>query len=383
MQTGRIRDEGVDGDAAEVIGMTEVLLAVGTRKGLFLGRRRGGVWDFDADPYFTAQAVYSVAVDTRGDTPRLLAGGDSAHWGPSVFHSDDLGRTWTEPPRPAVRFPEDTGASLERVWQLHPSAAEPGVVWAGTEPAALYRSEDRGESFELVRPLWEHPTRARWVPGGGGEGLHTVLTDARDPRAVTVAVSTAGVFRTTDGGASWSPSNSGVSAVFLPDPHPEFGQCVHKVARDAADPDRLYLQNHWGVYRSDDAGAHWTDIGAGLPSTFGFAMATHPRRGGTAYVFPVNADADRVPADRRCRVFRTSDAGRGWEPLTAGLPREDHYGPVLRDALCTAEDTGDRAGVYFGNRNGELYASADDGDTWRQLAAHLPDVLCVRAAVLG
>ncbi|MFF8405481.1 WD40/YVTN/BNR-like repeat-containing protein [Streptomyces sp. NPDC014846] len=362
--------------------MTEVLLAVGTRKGLFIGRRRGGgAWEFDESPYFNAQAVYSVAIDTRDSRPRLLAGGDSAHWGPSVFHSDDLGRTWTEPARPAVKFPKDTGASLERVWQLHPAAAEPGVVYAGTEPAALYRSEDRGESFELVRPLWEHPTRSQWVPGGGGEGLHTVLTDARDPRAVTVAVSTAGVFRSGDGGASWAPSNSGVAAVFLPDPDPEFGQCVHKVARDAADPDRLYLQNHWGVYRSDDAGAHWTDIGAGLPSTFGFAVAAHPSRGGTAYVFPINADADRVPAERRCRVFRTTDAGGTWEALSKGLPEEDHYGTVLRDALCT--DDADPAGVYFGNRNGELFASADDGDSWRQLASHLPDVLCVRAAVVG
>ncbi|WP_424846725.1 WD40/YVTN/BNR-like repeat-containing protein [Streptomyces sp. SAI-129] len=377
----RVRDEGVDEDAAEVIGMTEVLLAVGTRKGLFIGRRRGGTWEFDESPYFNAQAVYSVALDTRGDTPRLLAGGDSAHWGPSVFHSDDLGRTWTEPATPAVKFPKETGASLERVWQLHPAAAEPDVVYAGTEPAALYRSEDRGESFELVRPLWEHPTRSKWVPGGGGEGLHTILTDRRDPRSVTVAVSTAGVFRTVDGGASWAPSNSGVSAVFLPDPDPEFGQCVHKVARDAATPDRLYLQNHWGVYRSDDAGGHWTDIGEGLPSTFGFAVAAHPHRGDTAYVFPINADADRVPADHRCRVFRTSDAGKSWEPLSAGLPQEDHYGTVLRDALST--DDADRAGVYFGNRNGEVFASADDGDSWRQLASHLPDVLCVRAAVVG
>jgi photosystem II stability/assembly factor-like uncharacterized protein len=365
----------------EVTGMTEVLLAVGTRKGLFIGRRRGGAWEFDDRPRFPARAVYAVAIDTRGAVPRLLAGGDSAHWGPSVFHSDDLGRTWAEPPRPAVRFPEDTGASLERVWQLHPAAAEPDVVYAGTEPAALYRSEDRGESFELVRALWEHPTRSQWVPGGGGECLHTVVTDPRDPRAVTVAVSAAGAFRTTDGGKSRAPSNSGVSAVFLPGPDPEFGQCVHKIARDAADPDRLSLQNHWGVYRSDDGGAHWTDIGAGLPSTFGFAVAAHPRRGDTAYVFPVEADTDRVPAGHRCRVFRTTDAGKSWEPLVAGLPRADHYGTVLRDALCT--DDADPAGVYFGNRNGEVYASADDGDTWQQLAAHLPDVLCVRAAVVG
>ncbi|OEJ37798.1 glycosyl hydrolase [Streptomyces agglomeratus] len=361
--------------------MTDVLLTVGTRKGLFIGRRRGGEWQIDG-PHFTAQAVYSVAIDTRGAVPRLLVGGDSLHWGPSVFHSDDLGATWVEPKQPAVKFPDYTDTSLERVWQLRPAGAEaPGVVYAGTEPAALFRSEDRGESFELVRPLWEHPTRSRWVPGGGGEGLHTIITDPRDAGAVTVAVSTAGVFRSLDGGASWSPSNKGVSAVFLPDPNPEFGQCVHKIAQDAADPDRLYLQNHWGVFRSDDAGANWADIGAGLPSTFGFAAAAHPHRADTAYVFPITADSDRVPAGNKCRVYRTADAGGSWEPLSAGLPPEPHYGTVLRDALCT--DDADPAGVYFGNRNGELFASADDGDSWRMLASHLPDVLCVRAAVIG
>lgn len=363
--------------------MPEIILTVGTRKGLFIGRKRGGsdTWQFDDSPYFNAQAIYSVAIDTRGSAPRLLAGGDSSHFGPSVFHSDDLGKTWTEPSKAAVKFPKDTEASLERVWQLHPAAAEPDVVYAGTEPAALYKSHDRGETFELVRPLWEHPTRDQWVPGGGGEGLHTILTDPRDPDAVTVAVSTAGVFRTLDGGKSWSPANKGVSAVFLPDPNPEFGQCVHKVARDAADPDRLYLQNHWGVFRSDDAGAHWTDIGEGLPSDFGFAAVAHPHRADTAYVFPINADMDRVPADHRCRVYRTADAGKSWEPLSQGLPAGDHYGTVLRDAMCS--DGQDPAGIYFGNRNGEVYASADDGDSWRELASHLPDVLCVRAAAIG
>lgn len=361
--------------------MPDVLLTVGTRKGLFIGRRHSGRWEFDG-PHFNAQAVYSIGIDTRRAVPRLLVGGDSAHWGPSVFHSDDLGVSWTEPSAPAVKFPKDTGASLERVWQLHPAGpATPDVVYAGTEPAALFRSDDGGETFELVRPLWEHPTRSRWVPGGGGEAVHTVVTDHRDPKAVTVAVSTAGVFRSRDGGESWAPSNQGVSAVFLPDPHPEFGQCVHKIAQDAGDLDRLYLQNHWGVFRSDDAGGRWTDIGAGLPSDFGFTVAAHPHRADVAYVFPINADADRVPAGRRCRVYRTQDAGGSWEPLSAGLPEGDHFGTVLRDAMCT--DDADPAGVYFGNRNGEVFASADDGDSWQQLASHLPDVLCVRAATLG
>ena len=361
--------------------MTDVLLTVGTRKGLFIGHRRGGTWEFDG-PHFNAQAVYSIGIDARRAVPRLLVGGDSEHWGPSVFHSDDLGRTWVEPPKPAVKFPKDTGASVERVWQLHPAGpAAPDVVYAGTEPAALFRSDDGGETFDLVRPLWEHPTRSKWVPGGGGEAVHTVVTDRRDPQAVTVAVSAAGVFRSKDGGASWAPSNQGVAAVFLPDPNPEFGQCVHKIAQDAGDLDRLYLQNHWGVYRSDDAGANWTDIGAGLPSDFGFAVAAHPHRPDTAYVFPITADIDRVPAGRRCRVYRTNDAGGSWEALSAGLPEGDHFGTVLRDALRT--DDADPAGVYFGNRNGEVYASADDGDSWQLLASHLPDVLCVRAAAMG
>ncbi|UNT00388.1 exo-alpha-sialidase [Streptomyces tubbatahanensis] len=368
--------------------MTDVLLAVGTRKGLFLarqktGQRGTGSWEF-AGPHFNAQAVYSLSIDRRGPGgPRLLAGGDSAHWGPSVFHSDDLGTTWKEPARPALTYPKDTEASLERVWQLQPGGAdEPGVVYAGTEPGGLFRSQDGGESFELVRPLWEHPTRRDWVPGGGGLGLHTILVDPRDSRRVTVAVSTGGAYRTADGGASWEPCNRGVSAVFLPEGqrYPEYGQCVHKVARDAEAPDRFYLQNHWGVFRSDDGADTWQSIGEGLPSDFGFPVAAHPRRGGVAYLFPLNADTDRVPAEHRCRVHRTQDAGGSWEALSAGLPRAAHYGPVLRDALCT--DDADPAGLYFGNRNGEVYASADEGESWRQLARHLPDVLCVRAAVI-
>lgn len=368
--------------------MTDVLLAVGTRKGLFLARkpvgRRHGRWELDG-PHFNAQAVYAVGVDTRPATaPRLLVGGDSAHWGPSVFRSDDLGASWSEPAEPAVRFPPDTGTSLERVWQLQPStAAEPGVVYAGTEPGALFRSSDGGESFSLVRPLWEHPTRESWVPGGGGLGLHTVLVDPRDARAVTIAVSTGGAYRTADGGLSWEPCNRGVQAAFLPEEQrfPDHGQCVHKIARDAADPDRLYLQNHWGVYRSDDGGTRWESVGDTLPSDFGFPVVAHPRRGGVAYVFPLNADYDRVPAGRRCRVHRTEDAGASWQELSGGLPESAHFGPVLRDALCT--DDADPAGLYFGNRNGELFASADEGDSWQQLAGHLPDILCVRAAVIG
>ncbi|MET8011863.1 exo-alpha-sialidase [Streptomyces sp. NPDC005271] len=362
--------------------MDDVLLAVGTRKGLFLGRRSGGdAWDFTG-PHFPMQAVYSIGIDTRRARPRVLVGADSSHWGPSVFRSDDLGRTWLEPARPAVRFPEGTDTSLERVWQLHPAEpTDPEVVWAGTQPGALFRSEDGGETFSFVRNLWEHPQRPQWGAGFGGQAVHTVVTDPRDPGAVMVGVSSGGVYRSEDGGESWAPSNSGLKADFLPDPYPEFGQCVHKIARDPAAPERLYLQNHGGVYRSDDGGAHWSETGKGLPAGFGFAVATHPQRGGVAYVFPVVDGSDRYPPDYRCRVYRTGDGGSTWDELCAGLPDEPHYGVVLRDALRT--DDADPAGVYFGNRNGEVYASADEGESWRQIARHLPDVLCVRAAVIG
>jgi hypothetical protein len=362
--------------------MSDVLLAVGTAKGLFLARsdEKRTNWQM-SDLQFPMTGVYAVAIDTRAATPRLLASATSEHWGPSVFHSDDLGATWQEPEHGAVVFPEDTGQSLERVWQLAPSASEPDVVWAGSEPQGLFRSEDRGEHFSFVRALWEHPHRPEWGAGFGGPAIHTVLPHPTDPQQVLVAMSTGGVYRTTDGGASWSASNTGIKVEFMPDPWPEFGQCVHKVARDALVAERLFLQNHHGVYRSDDAGATWTSIADPLPTDFGFAMVTHPRRSGVAYNFPITADRERIPPDNACRVYRTEDSGKSWAPLTEGLPQHDFYGVVLRDAMCT--DDADPAGVYFGTRTGEVYASADEGKRWTQLAAHLPDVLCVRAAVIG
>jgi len=363
--------------------MTEVLLAVGTGKGLFIARSSGGraSWRLSG-PHFVMNAIYSIAIDQRGDRPRILVGAQSEHWGPSVFHSDDLGETWHEPENGALAFPPDTEAALERVWQLQPgSADQPGLVWAGVEPSALFRSEDGGEHFELVRPLWEHPHRKSWTPGGGGMAIHSVVQHPEDPRRVMVAMSTGGVYRTEDGGESWFASNRGVRAYFLPNEDPEFGQCVHKIARNTDRPDEVFLQNHHGVYRSDDGGASWTSIADGLPSDFGFAMVAHPHRPGVAYNFPLTADALRFPPDGRCRVYRTTDSGRTWTGLTEGLPQEHFYGVVLRDGMCA--DDAEPAGVYFGTRNGELYASADEGDHWQQVASHLPDVLCVRAAVVA
>lgn len=356
------------------------LLAIGTGKGLFLATSTDGraSWEISG-PHFPMTGVYAVAIDKRRPTVRLLAGMTSSHFGPSVAVSDDLGVTWREPEQAPLAFPPDTGASLGRVWQLAPaSAAEPDVVYAGTEPSALFRSTDGGITYELIRPLWDHPHRPQWDAGFGGQAIHTVLPDPRDPARILVAMSTGGVYRTDDGGKTWTTGNTGIRAYFLPDEWPEFGQCVHKVARDAANADRLYAQNHHGVYRSDDAGATWTSIADGLPSDFGFPMVAHPHRADVIYNFPLTADGERFPVDRRCRVFRSADGGASWEPLSAGLPTEPYYPVVLRDGMCA--DDADPAGIYFGTRAGEVYASRDEGESWQRVAAHLPDVLCVRAA---
>ena len=363
--------------------MTQMLLAVGTRKGLFLGRSDGkrDDWAFDG-PIFPMNAVYAVAIDTRRQSPRLLVGAMSEHWGPSVFTSDDLGKTWDEPEHGAVVFPAETEATLEQVWQLTPGLeSEPDVVWAGVEPSALFKSTDGGKHFELVQSLWDHPHRPQWTPGGGGKAIHTVLPHPDDPSDMTVAMSTGGVYRSTDGCRSWSATNSGIKVAFLPDPEPEFGQCVHKVARQADRPDQLFLQHHHGVYRSDDRGEHWTRIDSGLPADFGFPIVAHPRRAGVAYVFPLVADAKRIPPDGCAQVWRTEDAGESWAPAGKGLPSEHFYSTVLRDAMCA--DDGEPTGIYLGTRGGALFGSRDEGETWRQLAGYLPDVECVRAATVG
>jgi hypothetical protein len=325
--------------------------------------------------------IYAVAIDKRRGSPRLLASVTSSHFGPSVATSDDLGVSWREPEQAPVAFPERSDAALERVWQLAPGPPDqPERVYAGTQPSALFVSDDGGCTYDLVDGLWDHPHRPTWGAGFGGQAVHTVLPDPRDPAAVLVAMSTGGVYRTADGGENWVPSNAGISAYFLPDPNPEYGQCVHKVARDSVNPERLYAQNHHGVYRSDDAGSAWHSIADALPTDFGFAMLAHPYRPDVIYNFPIEADGIRFPPDRRCRVYRSTDAGTSWEALTEGLPEEPFYPTVLRDAMCA--DDADPAGVYFGSRAGAVYASPDEGDSWSLVAANLPDVLCVRAATV-
>ena len=360
--------------------MTQTLVAIGTRKGLWLARSNDrSSWTLDG-PHHLMREVPSIAIDSRGGQPRLLVGFRSDHWGPGFMRSDDLGQSWDETPDGSIRFPDDTGAAVERVWQITPDVHADKVVWASTEPQALWRSGDRGETFSLVHGLWDHPHRTRWGAGAGGAAIHTILPDPVDSEAMIVAMSTGGVYRTGDGGESWTPSNKGIKAGFMPDPWPEFGQCVHKVARDSANPARLYAQNHHGVYRSDDNGATWTSIADGLPTDFGFAVVTHPHRGDTLWLIPIASQGEHIPPGALLQVQRSVDAGATWVTCTAGLPASS-YTCVLRDAA--AADTHQDVGIYFGTRNGEVYASLDEGESFSRIADQLPDVLCVRAAVLA
>ncbi|MET3805572.1 photosystem II stability/assembly factor-like uncharacterized protein [Nakamurella sp. UYEF19] len=354
------------------------ILCIGTEKGLFTARSEDDrkTWEI-GPPQFQMTNVYAVGVDKRSSTTRLLASVTSSHFGPSVAVSDDLGATWSEPDEPPLAFPDSAGVALVRVWQFAASPTAAGVVYAGTQPSALFKSTDGGESYDLVPGLWNHPHRPEWGAGFGGQAIHTVLPHPSDPDRLLVAMSTGGVYRSTDAGESWSPANKGIKAYFFPDPWPEFGQCVHKVARDAGDPERLYAQNHHGVYRSDNGGDSWESIADGLPTDFGFTMVAHPSKPGVVYTFPIEADGSRYPPDFRCRVYRSTDAGAAWEVLQNGLPPNDFYPVVLRDAMCT--DDAAVTGVYFGTRSGEVFGSADEGDSWSMIAEHLPDVLCVRA----
>ncbi|MFN8586340.1 MAG: exo-alpha-sialidase [Candidatus Eisenbacteria bacterium] len=368
-------------DRIPKLGRGRTVLFVGTVKGLFVlhADARREAWK-TAGPFFAGEQVPALALDPRDG--RLYVASQSWHWGTTIRTSDDLGQHWSDPAQGVLRFPEGSGLTMEQVWQLQPGrASEPGVIYAGVAPAALFRSADRGASWEHVRGLQEHPHRDRWMPGFGGLCLHTIVLDPENLDRITVAVSAAGVYRSEDGGRSWQSRNSGIRAEFLPDKHPEFGQCVHKIVQHPRRPATLFLQNHWGLYRSDDAGDSWRDIANGVPSDFGFCMAVHPHDPDVVYIVPLHSDGYRCTPEGRLRVYRTRDGGARWEALARGLPQANAHETVLRDAMCT--DTLNPAGVYFGTRSGKVFGSNDGGASWRPLADALPGVLCVRAAYLG
>ncbi|HEY6196608.1 MAG TPA: exo-alpha-sialidase [Candidatus Eisenbacteria bacterium] len=359
----------------------QVLLMVGTMKGVFLfaSNTSRQKWEMGG-PHFAGSPVYALAHDARNGQHRMIASVESPFFGTTVRWSDDLGRSWTQPAESTLKFPTDTGVSLKRVWQFVPIGRN-GTIYAGVEPTALFVSRDRGGNWELVRGLFDHPHRPRWEPGNGGQCLHTILPDPKRAERMLVAMSTGGVYRTDDGGAHWQPRNVGVRAEFRPDKYPEFGQCVHKVVRHPARPDTLFLQNHWGLYRSDDGADSWRDVANGVPSDFGFCMAIHPHDPDVVYIVPLESDGYRCTPEGKMRVYRTRNGGKSWEPLTNGLPQKNAHETVLRDALTV--DALNPAGVYFGTRSGKLYASPDGGASWKLVSDGLPQVLCVRAAVIG
>ena len=363
----------------------EALLLVGTMKGAFVLRsdKSRKKWKIEG-PHFRGEAVYALLHDTRAGSPRTFAATNSMHWGPTLRTSEDKGATWSEPGPQTVRFPADSGRALAQIWQIAPGRATyPDVFYCGVEPAALFESRDGGESWQPNQGLLNHEHQPKWQPGGGGLCLHTIVLDPGNPRRMLIAMSTGGVYRSDDGGKSWRAKNAGVRAQFLPEGqrYPEFGQCVHKVVHHPSRPGRLFLQNHWGLYRSDDWGDSWHDIANGVPSDFGFAMQMHPHDPDTVYIVPIEADMLRATPEAKLRVYRTRNAGASWEPLTRGLPQSGAYENVLRDAL--AADSFDPAGIYFGTRSGKLYGSRDEGATWTEIAAALPPIVCVKTGTGG
>ncbi len=361
----------------------QALLLIGTTKGAFLLRSSPARshWDVGG-PYFHGDAVYSFVFDGRQDRHRLWTSTQSVLWGTVLRSTDDFGKTWRTPEQTSLRFPSGSGMSLKNIWQicLGPDD-QPDTLYCGVEPAALFESRDEGESWTLVRGLFDHPHRPRWVPGNGGLALHTILPDPSNPKRMYVAIAAGGVYRTDDGGSTWQAHNKGIRVTFMPERYPVFGQCVHKIALHPARPERLFLQNHRGLYRSDDAADNWSDIAHGVPSDFGFPVVIHPHDPDCVYVIPVESDEFRCTPDGRLRVYRTRNAGATWEPLSHGLPQKNAYETILRDGMTA--DSFDPPGIYFGTRSGRLYGSRDAGKNWEMILEGLPPIICVKAASWG
>ncbi len=355
----------------------KVLILIGSKKGAFLlesdAARRS--WDLRG-PFCEAWPMNHVVADPSSTT--IYGGGGNEWFGPAVWRTTDLGASWTHSSQGlAYAAGEDP---IKSVWCITPGA---GCLYAGVEPAGLFRSDDDGQTWQHVAGLRNHPSRPDWHPGGGGLILHSMVLDPTDARQIWVAISAAGVFHTDDGGATWRPRNRGTRADFLPDEqrYPDYGQCVHCLVRAPGTAGQLYQQNHCGMYRSDDGGLHWQSIEAGLPSSFGFPAAVHPRDPATLYLVPLNGDiAGRYVPDAKAAVWRTRDGGVTWQDLRHGLPQQNVYFGVLRQALAT--DELEPAGVYFGTNTGELFASADEGDSWSRIADYLPPIYSVETHTL-
>ena len=370
--------------------MPGVRVLVGTRKGAFVLTSDEGRRDWQVGgPFFAGWELYHLK-GSPADPDRIWASQSGGWFGQVVQRSDDGGRTWA-PVGNEFRYDGVPGThqwydgtphpwEFARVWHLEPSLHDPDTVYAGVEDAALFKTTDGGSSWTELSGLRTHGSGAHWQPGAGGMCLHTILLHPTDEQRIFTAISAAGAFRTDDGGASWSAINKGLQSGAIPDPEADVGHCVHNLAMHPSRPDTLFMQKHWDVMRSDDAGGSWHEISGDLPTDFGFPIDVHAHEPETVYVVPIESDSNHVPPEGRLRVYRSRTGGGEWEPLTKGLPQEHCYVNVLRDAM--AVDRLDECGVYFGTTGGQVYCSPDGGDTWDAVVRDLPAVLSVEVQTL-
>ena len=390
--------------------MSKVRVLVGTRKGAFIltadGKRQN--WEVSG-PHFAGWELYHLK-GSPVDPNRIYASQTSGWFGQVIQRSDDGGKTWHQPGTPpgeaaapgappkaeSNKFVYDAAAApltthqwydgtqhsweFKRVWHLEPSLTDPNTVYAGVEDAALFRSTDGGQNWHELPGLRGHGTGPKWQPGAGGMCLHTVILDPSNSDRIYIAISAAGAFRTDDGGKSWKPINKGLYSKYIPDPTAEIGHCVHHIAMNPTRPGVLFMQKHWDVMRSDNAGDQWTKISGNLPTDFGFVIDIHSHEPETVYVIPIKSDGEHYVMDGKLRVYRSRTGGNEWEALTKGLPQENCYVNVLRDAM--AVDTLDKCGIYFGTSGGQVYCSADAGDSWNPIVRDLPAVLSVEVQTL-
>ena len=375
--------------------MSSVRVLVGTRKGAFILSADGNRKDWKVDgPFFAGWEMYHVK-GSPADPNRIYASQTSGWFGQMVQRSDDGGVTWNAVSNkfayegtPGTHQWYDGTAhpwEFKRVWHIEPSLTDPDTVYAGVEDAALFRSTDGGQNWLELSGLrgdgGSAGTHAQaWQPGAGGMGLHTILLDPQNPNRMYIAISAAGTFRTDDGGKNWKPINKGLVSQFMPDPRAEVGHCVHHVALHPARPDVLFMQKHWDVMRSDNAGEIWHEVSGNLPTDFGFVIEVHAHEPETLYVVPIKRDSEHFPLDGKLRVFRSRTGGNEWEALAKGLPEKDCYVNVLRDAMSV--DTLDKCGIYFGTTGGQVYVSPDAGDSWTPIVHDLPAVLSVEVQTL-
>jgi photosystem II stability/assembly factor-like uncharacterized protein len=370
--------------------MSGVRVLVGTRKGAFIltsdGKRQK--WDVSG-PHFAGWEIYHLK-GSPVDPNRLYASQSSGWFGQLIQRSSDAGKTW-EPVGNKFVYDGVPGThqwydgtphpwEFKRVWHLEPSLTDPDTVLAGVEDAAMFKTTDGGQTWNEMSGLRKHGSGSRWTPGAGGMCLHTILVDPSNPDRIYIAISSAGAFRTDDGGQSWKPINQGLRSEHIPDPKADVGHCVHRIAFHPSRPATLFMQKHWDVMRSDNHGDEWKEVSGNLPTDFGFVIDVHTHEPETIYVVPIKSDSEHFPLEGKLRVYRSRTGGNDWEPLTRGLPQKDCYVNVLRDAM--AVDSLDSCGVYFGTTGGQVYASADAGDSWNAIVRDLPAVVSVEVQTL-